>query len=130
MIKILAVDDEPGICDILKKTFGPIGFTVLTATNGRDALGLVKKEKPKIVFLDIRMLGMSGLEVLKEIKRIDKNTKVIMVPVMDDEKTKSQAKKSGADDFVAKPFMSDYLEAVVAKQVNELVKEECPHAKG
>jgi DNA-binding response OmpR family regulator len=130
MIKILAVDDEPGICDILKKTFGPIGFTVLTATNGRDALGLVKKEKPKIVFLDIRMLGMSGLEVLKEIKRIDKNTKVIMVTVMDDEKTKSQAKKSGADDFVAKPFMSDYLEAVVAKQVNELVKEECPHAKG
>ncbi len=129
MIKILAVDDEPGICDILKKTFGPIGFTVLTTTNGQDALELVKKEKPKIVFLDIRMLGMSGLEVLKEIKKIDKTTKVIMVTVMDDENTRNEAKKLGADEFITKPFMSDYLEEVVAKQINELIKGERPHAK-
>lgn len=123
MIKLLAVDDEPGICDILKKTFSPIGFTVLTATNGQDALALVKKEKPKIVFLDIRMLGMSGLEVLKEIKKIDRAIKVIMVTVMDDEETKREAKKLGADEFVTKPFNSDYLEEVVRKEVAELIKE-------
>jgi two-component system response regulator (stage 0 sporulation protein F) len=121
MIKLLAVDDEPGICDILKKTFSPIGFKVLTATNGADALALVRKEKPKIIFLDIRMLGMSGLEVLKEIKAIDKNIKVIMVTVMDDDQTRRQAAALGADEFITKPFMSDYLEEVVRRHVAELV---------
>lgn len=124
MIKLLAVDDEPGICDILKKIFSPIGFTVLTATNGPDALSIVKKEKPKIIFLDIRMLGMSGLEVLKEIKKIDNTIKVIMVTIMDDEKTKQEAKRLGADEFITKPFMSDYLEEVVRKKVIELVGKE------
>lgn len=123
MIKILAVDDEPGICDILKKTFSPIGFTVLTATNGQDALAIVKKEKPKIVFLDVRMLGMPGLEVLKEIKNMDAKIKVIMITVLDDEKTKSEAKSLGADEFITKPFMSDYLEEVVRRYVSDLIKE-------
>jgi len=129
MIKLLVVDDEPGICDILKKTFAPIGFKVLTATNGQEALALVKKEKPKIIFLDIRMLGMSGLEVLKEIKKIDDSAKVIMVTVVDDDKTRKEAKDLGADEFIVKPFISDYLEEVVRKQVAELINQEKPHAE-
>jgi two-component system response regulator (stage 0 sporulation protein F) len=132
MIKLLVVDDEPGICDILKKTFAPVGFKVLTATNGQEALALVKKEKPKIIFLDIRMLGMSGLEVLKEIKKIDDSAKVIMVTVVDDDKTRKEAKDAGADEFVVKPFISDYLEEVVRKQVAELMDttpKEKPHAE-
>jgi len=122
MIKLLAVDDEPGICDILKKTFSPIGFTVLTATNGEDALMLIEQEKPKIVFLDIRMLGLSGLEVLKEIKKKDRSIKVIMITVMDDEKTKREAKRLGADEFVTKPFLSENLEEIVMKMVGEIIK--------
>ena len=129
MIKLLVVDDEPGICDILKKTFAPVGFKVLTATNGQEALALVKKEKPKIIFLDIRMLGMSGLEVLKEIKKIDDSVKVIMVTVVDDDKTRKEAKGLGADEFIVKPFISDYLEEVVRKQVAELINQEKPHAE-
>jgi two-component system response regulator (stage 0 sporulation protein F) len=132
MIKLLVVDDEPGICDILKKTFAPIGFKVLTATNGQEALALVKKEKPKIIFLDIRMLGMSGLEVLKEIKKIDDSAKVIMVTVVDDDKTRKEAKDLGADEFIVKPFISDYLEEVVRRQVAELMDstpKEKPHAE-
>lgn len=124
MIKILAVDDEPGICNILKKIFSPLGFTVLTATNGADALEIVKKEKPKVIFLDIRMLGMSGLEVLAEIKKIDVSAKVIMVTVLDDEKTKAEARRLGADDFVTKPFRSDHLEELVRQEVNKLIKGE------
>ncbi|MDD5513485.1 MAG: response regulator [Candidatus Omnitrophica bacterium] len=124
MIKILAVDDEPGICNILKKIFSPLGFTVLTATNGADALEIVKKEKPKVIFLDIRMLGMSGLDVLAEIKKIDASAKVIMVTVLDDEKTKAEARRLGADDFVTKPFRSDHLEELVRQEVNKLIKGE------
>jgi len=123
MIKLLVVDDEPGICDILKKTFGPIGFTVLCATNGQEALSIVKSDKPGIVFLDIRMLGMSGLEVLREIKKITPAAKVIMVTVLDDEATRAEAKSLGADEFVTKPFNSDYLEELVRKEVEELIRE-------
>jgi DNA-binding NtrC family response regulator len=122
VIKLLVVDDEPGICDILKRIFSPIGFTVLTATDGKTALSVVRKEKPKVVLLDIKMLEMSGLEVLKEIKKIDSSTKVIMVTVMDDEKTRLEAKKLGADEFVTKPFISDQLEEIVSREIAELIK--------
>lgn len=122
MVKLLVVDDEPGICDILKRIFSPMGFTVLTATNGQSAISIVNKEKPKVVLLDIKMLGMSGLEVLKEVKKIDNSIKVIMVTVMDDEKTKTEAKKLGADDFVIKPFISDQLEEIVMREIAQIIK--------
>jgi DNA-binding response OmpR family regulator len=123
VIKILVVDDEPGICDIIKKIFAPIGFEVLTAVNGSDAIAQVRKARPKLVFLDVRMLGMSGLQVLKEIKSIDSAIKVIMVSVMDDAATKKQALELGADEFVTKPFTSERLEELVRKEVAELVRK-------
>lgn len=122
MIKLLVVDDEPGICDILKKTFSPIGFTVLTANSGKDGLALAKKENPQIVFLDVKMLGMSGLEVLKEIKGFDKSIKVIMITVLDDAETRLQAEKLGADHFITKPFNSEELERIGLKEVEILRK--------
>lgn len=124
MIKILVVDDEPGICDILKKTFKPIGFKVFTATSGPDALQLAKKEKPKVIFLDIRMLGMSGLEVLEKLKEIDARARVNIVTVSADQETKNRAIKLGADEFIAKPFISEYLQEVITRQVGELLRQE------
>ena len=124
MLKLLVVDDEPGICDIIRKTFSPTGFTVLMAYNGKDAVAILKKEKPKLVFLDIRMLGMSGMEVLKEIKQFDSSIKVLVITALDDEKTRNEALSLGADEFITKPFMSDYLEEVVRRKVNEIVDKE------
>jgi len=124
VIKILVVDDEPGICDILKKTFKPIGFKVFTATSGPDALQLAKKEKPKVIFLDIRMLGMSGLEVLEKLKEIDARARVNIVTVSADQETKNRAIKLGADEFIAKPFISEYLQEVITRQVGELLRQE------
>lgn len=121
MIKLLVVDDEPGLCFFLEKQFSAIGFTVLTANNGRDALQIVKKQKPKIVFLDIRMLGMTGLETLMRIKEINKDIKVIMVTVIDDERTRQRAKDLGADRFVTKPFMNEELEEIVNEVVAEII---------
>lgn len=123
MIKILAVDDEPGICLLIEKTFKPIGFMVLSAYNGKDALSIIKKENPKLVFLDVRMMGMSGLEVLKEIKAYDRSIKVIMLTVANDPATKAKALELGADQYVTKPFMSDHLEEVARKEIAELLKE-------
>ena len=94
----------------------------MTATNGSDALSITKKEKPGVVFLDIKMLGMSGFEVLKEIKALDRNIKVIMVTALDNEKTRQEAKKLGADKFVTKPFNSDDLEKLVTEEVEDLMR--------
>lgn len=123
MIKILTVDDEPGICLIIKETFVPMGFTVLSANNAEEAIKIVNREKPKLVFLDIRMQGKSGLEVLKEIKAIDQSIKVVMLTVVTDEATKQKARELGADDFIGKPFMSEHLEEVARKEIAELMKE-------
>jgi CheY-like chemotaxis protein len=108
---------------IIKKTFAPMGFTVLSANNADEAIEKVKQEKPKLVFLDIRMTGRSGLDVLKEIKSIDKSIRVVMLTVVSDEATKQKAKELGADDFVTKPFMSDHLEEVARREIAELMNE-------
>lgn len=123
MIKILAVDDEPIICTMIKDAFEPIGFTVLSAHSGDDALRIFAKEKPGLIFLDIKMTGMSGLDVLKQIKQQNKSVKVVMLTVMADALTKEKAKELGADDFVTKPFMTDHLEAVARKEIADLIRE-------
>lgn len=121
MIKLLIVDDEPGLCSLLKKQFSSIGFTVLTAINGQEALSAARKEKPKVVLLDIKMLGVSGFEVLKEMKEMDKKIKVIMVTALSDEKTRKKALSLGADEFITKPYESEELEEVVGRVVSGFV---------
>ena len=123
MVKLLLVDDEKGITDSLKSFFAQRGFAVDTADSGEKAIEKVKKDKPDIVFLDIRMRGMSGLEALKEIKKIDSNIRAIMLTILEDKETVEQAKALGADEYITKPFKVDYLEQVVINKVQELVKE-------
>ena len=72
MVKLLLVDDEKGITDPLREFFQDRGFHVNTADSGEAALEAIRKDKPNIIFLDIRMKGMDGLATLEEIKRIDK----------------------------------------------------------
>jgi DNA-binding NtrC family response regulator len=117
MIKILIVDDELEICNIFYDFFTPKGYKVIKATSGKEAIELVKIEKPNLVFLDIRMPVMDGMEVLKQIKEIDQAIVVIMVTVLKDEKAAQNAIKLGAYDYVTKPLSFDYLEkaAVLVK---------------
>lgn len=121
MIKLLVVDDEAGICEIIKKTFTYIGFTVFTATKAQKALEIVKKERPKIIFLDIIMEDMSGMELLKKVKEIDKAIIAIMVTMKKDKETKEEAKRLGADEFIEKPFSRNYLRDIVVKKIQDLL---------
>jgi DNA-binding response OmpR family regulator len=123
VIKLLIVDDEKGITDSLKDFFAHRGFTVKTANSGEEALSAVKRDRPDIVFLDIRMRGMGGLEVLAEIKKKDKAIKVIMLTIHEEKEIMDRAKDLGADEYIVKPFRVDYLEEVVIRKVQELVKE-------
>ena len=123
MIKLLLVDDEKGITDSLKDFFHNRGFSVTSANSGEEAVAAVGADRPDIVFLDIRMRGMSGLEALKKIKEIDKTIKVIMLTIHEEKEIVDRAKELGADEYITKPFRVDYLEEVVIKKVQELLKE-------
>lgn len=123
MIKLLIVDDEKGITDSLKEFFAHRGFSVKTANSGEDALTAVSSDRPDIIFLDIRMRGISGLDVLEKIKKMDKSIKVIMLTIHEEKEIVNKAKEFGADEYIIKPFRVDYLEEVVIKKVQELLKE-------
>jgi DNA-binding response OmpR family regulator len=122
MIKLLTIDDELDVCEFIRDFFTQMGYKVFIALNGKDALAVVKKEKPKIVFLDVIMPQMNGLEVLRQIKEFEPGIKVIMVSVADDKETKEKAQQLGADEFIKKPFSRRYLEEVVIQKVIELAK--------
>jgi DNA-binding NtrC family response regulator len=123
MIKLLLVDDERGITDLLSEFFSSRGFSTRSANNGDDALDAIKSERPDIVFLDINMDGMGGLETLEMIKSIDPKIKVVMLTMHDAKEIVERAMELGADEYVVKPLKVGYLEKVVIKKVEELAKE-------
>ena len=121
MAKLLVVDDELEICDFLKIFFGKVGFEVLLATNGQEAISIIDKERPQIALLDIKMPGISGIEVLRRAKEIDHNIKIIMVTGVEDEEMVNLAKEYGASDYITKPFSLDYLENSVLSKLLALL---------
>jgi two-component system response regulator (stage 0 sporulation protein F) len=123
MIKLLVVDDEKGITEALTDYFQNRGFSVRSANSGEEAVEMVKAGKPDIIFLDIRMKAMSGLEALKNIKEIDPKIKVIMLTIHEEKEIVDRARELGADEYVTKPFRVDYLDEIVIKKVQELMKE-------
>jgi len=115
MPKLLIVDDEHDICDFVKNFFSERGYAVNTALNGDDALSIIKSDKPDIVLLDIKMNGMDGIAVLKHIKGIDKNIRVVMVTALEDQEKMDEACRLGACEYITKPLILDNLENVVGK---------------
>lgn len=111
--RILCVDDEPMILELMKAQLAPRGYGVFVAPNGPTALRLVKEIRPQIVLLDIMMPGMDGIEVLTEILKIDPNVGVIMVTAIADCETCQEAVKLGAYDYITKPIDFDYLETTI-----------------
>ncbi len=122
--KILVVDDEEEICKLTQGFLSKKNYSVLTALGGQQAIGLVKKEHPCLVLLDVRLGVDSGLDVLRQIKEIDKNIKVIMVTALDDEASIRQAKSLGADDYITKPFTASYLNDFILQKIALLTLEQ------
>jgi len=112
--KILTVDDQMGIDSFFYEFFTARNYEVFNATSGKEALKTVRKERPRIVLLDINMGGgMDGIEVLKKIKETEKDTIVIMVTAVKDDDVMQKAKELGADDYITKPLSLEYLDKVV-----------------
>lgn len=119
---ILVVDDERDVCDFFQDTLPEEGYRVLTALNGKDALALVRKERPDMVLLDIKMPGLDGIEVLERIKKIDESIAVVMITGYGDLKTAREAMRLGAFDYVTKPFSLDFIKAVLRDALSLKVK--------
>ena len=115
--KILVIDDEEEICQLTKSFLSKKDYLVLTAISESEAIGLIKKEQPHLALLDMRLGDASGLDILKKIKEIDKNIKVIMVTALDDEESIRQAKSLGAEAYITKPFSAGYLIDLLSKNI-------------
>ncbi len=107
MKKILIIDDDNDMCQLLSDIVSSEGHTPLTAQNGRTALQEIRTHAPDLVLLDIKLPGMGGMEVLQEIKEIDGKLNVIMLTGYGDIKDAVKAIKLGAFDYITKPFEND-----------------------
>ena len=110
MARILIVDDEPDAVELLREFLVGKNYEVSTAANGEEALRKVKTERPHMILLDVRMPGMNGLEVLRQVRQIDQEVGVIMVTAAAEEATGRQALQLGAVDYITKPVDLMYLE--------------------
>lgn len=117
--KILIVDDEKDTGDILAEVLTEEGYQAFSALSGRSALNTVKKKKPDLVLLDIKMPKMDGIEVLEKIKKIDENISVVMITGYGGLKTAREAMRLGAYDYVTKPFDMNFIKAVVRDALSE-----------
>ena len=113
MDKILIVDDEVVVCDLLKNYLTLKGYEVYTASDGYTAINKVKEVCPHLVLLDIVMPGISGIQLLKEIKKLNPKTEVIMITAVPDQGIITESIDLGAYDCIRKPMDLKHVENVV-----------------
>ena len=116
MAKIMLVDDAAFMRMMLKNTLTQAGYTDLVeAEDGAKAVELYPAEKPDMVFMDITMPNKDGLETLKEIKAMDPKATIVMCSAMGQETMVMDSIKSGAKDFIVKPFKPERILSTVKK---------------
>ena len=116
MAKILLVDDAAFMRMMLKNTLSQAGYTdLIEAEDGVKAVEAYTAEKPDLVFMDITMPNKDGLETLKEIKALDPGATVVMCSAMGQETMVMDSIKSGAKDFIVKPFKPERVLSTVKK---------------
>ena len=120
MAKILLVDDAAFMRKVIKDTLSKAGYTDLhEAVDGADAVEKYNSLKPDLVLMDITMPNMDGLEALKAIRAADGNANVVMCSAMGQETMVIDAIKSGAKDFIVKPFKIERVLKTVTSIVGE-----------
>lgn len=117
MATILIVDDAAFMRMKTTKFLSDNGYDVVEASNGAEALEAYKSAKPDCVLLDITMPDMDGLTALKELRKIDPEARVTMLTAMGQQSIVLDALKSGAKDFIVKPFDAARVLAAVQKMV-------------
>jgi len=122
--RILVVDDEEVICNILVRRLGREGYSCTTANNGKEALNHFYKEKFSLIISDMKMPEMTGIELLQKIKAIDPKMRVIMVTAYPEIDLAVNAMRLGAYDFIIKPADLDLIVMSVKKALESKRLEE------
>jgi DNA-binding response OmpR family regulator len=124
--KILVADDESSIREILSIQLARMGYEVLIAEDGAEALAVYEKEKPDLVILDVMMPRMNGLIACQNIRALEKKsgqrTPILFLTARDTTHDKTSAALSGGDDFVAKPVSLQELRERVEAALNRKAK--------
>lgn len=113
--KVLIADDEPALRSLLKTNLSFEGFETLTASNGEEALRVIRDEAPDVVLLDVMMPVMDGWQVLEELsKNENRQTKVILVSAKATSEAQLQGWELGCDEYLTKPFdLDDMIERIM-----------------
>jgi signal transduction histidine kinase/FixJ family two-component response regulator len=117
---LLLIDDEPGIRRLLSISLADLGYNVLTAADGKQALELFHAHAPSIVLTDIKMPGMDGIELLGTIKQEKPDTEVIMITGHGDIELAIKSMKMDATDFVTKPINDDTLKIALKRAMDRI----------
>src|SRR5690606_20665031 len=123
---VLAVDDEPPILRLVRARLIADGYTVITATNGEEAVQMCEEERPDIVLLDVMMPGIDGYETMRQIRTFS-DVPIIFLTARSGPADTIRGLDSGADDYITKPFNPDELAARVAavlRRVSDDVPQE------
>jgi len=117
MLKVLVVDDEPEILDLLNYNFTKKGIDVYTADNGRNAFEMMQKTRPDVIVLDIMMPVMNGIQLCELIRTIDsfKNIPVLFLSACSDDMLVLEAFSAGGNHFASKPIRLNILHEMVLK---------------
>ena len=120
MAKILVIDDELGILDLIDNVLHGKGHEVVLAVNGRSGLKLFQQERPHVTILDFIMPDVGGLAVLREIRTLDPNALVIILTGFGTEERERQARKLGAAEFLEKGLALDTLGATLDRVLTRI----------
>lgn len=117
-LKVLVVDDEEDIVEVIQDRLEAYGFTVITAGTGLEALKKLSMERFDGIFLDVKMPEMGGMEALEEIRKRDRKIPIIIITSSSTREAAIEAIAKGANDFVLKPFEWEELKAKIEKVYN------------
>lgn len=119
MARILLVDDERIICELLQKVLTKHGHTVLTAVDGKQALRLFREERPHLTVLDLAMPGLSGIEVLTEIRKVDPTAPVIALTGHASSEEEQETLRLGVSAVLRKTAGLDLIEGMLLSTLEE-----------
>jgi len=116
--KLMVVDDEVEVCNFVRMFFEQRGFSVYVAYDGDESINVAKEQQPHVVLLDLNLKKPEdGFEVLPKLKQVIPDAKILIVTGIEDEASMLRGKALGADDYITKPLVLEYLESTVIKKI-------------
>lgn len=115
--KILVVDDEPNVGEILTEFFTSKGYDVICASGGLEGLSKAEEHRPDVILLDVRMPDLDGISVLRRIREVNPSVGILMMSGNTDTEAAKETLELGAFDYILKPFDFDYLDRAVHKMI-------------